>query len=221
MEFIDKVDAVSTDETIIETSEIDGFETIEEIVGEIETPPVEESQVPILEVGFQIVDGNIETILPFKKHDTDAAYDIVATSCTYNSEFDYYEYGCNLRFNPPKGYYLHFAPRSSNRNTDCYLANSPSTGDRGFTGEYTFCFKPRISQSIKLSFLNLISCLIPFVGNIRNRVPELRSEAPYKVGDRIVQMQCKKYSNISFKEEDIVNMKTDRGDGSYGSTNKH
>ena len=41
---------------------------------------------------------------------------------------------------------LNLDPRSSNRKTDCYLANTPATGDYGYRGEYLFCFKDRTSK---------------------------------------------------------------------------
>lgn len=150
----------------------------------------------------------INNILPIYANPDDAGADIYATSCKYDEKNDCWVYGTNFRFEPPKGWYLEFRPRSSNRKTDCYLANSPATGDYGYRGEYLFCFKNRTSKSV----IDVISRILKITINYNN--------APYKVGERIGQMFCFPYYKIEFVKENLDPTKTVRGEGGHGSTGR-
>lgn len=150
----------------------------------------------------------IDNILPIYANPDDAGADIYATSCEYDEKNDCWVYGTNFRFEPPKGWYLEFRPRSSNRKTDCYLANTPATGDYGYRGEYLFCFKDRTSKNI----CNAINGII-------NKF-KIHNNPPYKVGERIGQMFCFPYYKIEFVEGKLNPEETERGAGGHGSTGR-
>lgn len=152
----------------------------------------------------------IDNILPIYANPDDAGADIYATSCEYDKKNDCWVYGTNFRFEPPKGWYLEFRPRSSNRKTDCYLANTPATGDYGYRGEYLFCFKDRTSKNIR----NAINSII-----IINKF-KIHNNPPYKVGERIGQMFCFPYYKIEFVEGKLNPEETERGAGGHGSTGR-
>ena len=117
---------------------------------EIVDPKINETTIKIVNA-YREEEGKkaIDSILPIYVNPDDAGADIYATSCKWDEKNDCWVYGTNFRFEPPKGWFLEFRPRSSNRKTECYLANSPATGDYGYRGEYIFCFKPRTSTAIR------------------------------------------------------------------------
>lgn len=172
----------------------------------------------------------IDNILPIYANPDDAGADIYATSCKYDEKNDCWVYGTNFRFEPPKGWYLEFRPRSSNRKTDCYLANSPATGDYGYRGEYLFCFKNRTSNTvattinslIKLIFNALNKANIINISSMTNTINnyKINNNPPYKIGERIGQMFCFPYYKIEFVKENLDPTKTVRGEGGHGSTGR-
>lgn len=83
---------------------------------------------------------NDRAIMPFKAYPTDAGWDIVATSRTY--EGGCYVYGTGLAIEIPEGYYADLRPRSSISNTHLILCNGPGTLDSHFRGEIKFKFYP-------------------------------------------------------------------------------
>lgn len=83
-----------------------------------------------------------------------------------------------------------FRPRSSIYKTGMSLANTPPTGDEGYTGEY------------KLVFYHVMKDL-----------------PRYKVGDKIAQLHLDFTFPANFVEVEMLE-ETDRGDGSFGSTGK-
>lgn len=196
---------------------------------EIVDPKVNETTIKIVNAYREEEKKSpIDNILPIYANPDDAGADIYATSCEYDEKNDCWVYGTNFRFEPPKGWYLEFRPRSSNRKTDCYLANSPATGDYGYRGEYLFCFKNRTSKSV----INVINFILKFIINysskvgipiqITNQVSKymLNNNAPYKVGERIGQMFCFPYYKIEFVEGKLNPEETERGAGGHGSTGR-
>lgn len=196
---------------------------------EIVDPKVNETTIKIVNAYREEEKKSpIDNILPIYANSDDAGADIYATSCKYDEKNDCWVYGTNFRFEPPKGWYLEFRPRSSNRKTDCYLANSPATGDYGYRGEYSFCFKNRTSKSV----INIINLILKFIINYSSKVGipiqttnqvskyMLNNNAPYKVGERIGQMFCFPYYKIEFVEGKLNPEETERGAGGHGSTGR-
>ena len=100
-------------------------------------------------------------------------------------------YRTGLAIQPPPGYFIDLRPRSSIYKTCLQLVNSPGTGDEDFTGEYLFKFRD-LSKGL---------------GSI------------YQPGDRIGQIIVLPYPKVVFTEVDEL-IKTDRGEGGFGSTNE-
>ena len=196
---------------------------------EIVDPKVNETTIKIVNAYREEEKKSpIDNILPIYANPDDAGADIYATSCRYDEKNDCWVYGTNFRFEPPKGWYLEFRPRSSNRKTNCYLTNTPATGDHGYRGEYLFCFKDRTSSIIR----NVINYLLDTIFIIANSVGitektknninnhKINNNPPYKVGERIGQMFCFPYYKIEFVEGKLNPEETERGAGGHGSTGR-
>lgn len=84
-----------------------------------------------LKINVKLVNYDVPTSIPKYAKEGDAGLDIVATSkeVVDKGEFGYIEYGTNLAFEIPDGYYMDIRPRSSISNTGMILANSPGTLD--------------------------------------------------------------------------------------------
>lgn len=169
----------------------------------------------------------LENLLPIKAHNTDAKYDVFAMSVKYDEKNDCWVYGTNLRMEPPKGQYLSFVPRSSNRKTDCYMTNHYAVGDYGYRGEYFICFKNRTSSSIRKSvnfIINILQNVISYTGLIKfkNDLSKyyIDDKKPYNIGDRIAQMSREYVNDIVFEESNLNPDETERGEGGHGSTGK-
>lgn len=129
-----------------------------------------------------------DAILPFKTHESDACWDVVATS-----KKDYgdgrIEYGLGFSLELPKYSQLDLRARSSIHKTGLILSNCIGTGDEDYRGEY------------KAVFYHVIPSL-----------PE------YEVGDKILQIQLVGRLNVVFEEvtelEDTV--RGEGGFGSTG-----
>jgi len=96
-----------------------------------------------LKINVKLVNYDVATSIPKYAKPGDAGLDIVATSkeVVDKGEFGYIEYGTNLAFEIPDGYYMDIRPRSSISNTGMILANSPCTLDSGYRGELKLRFK--------------------------------------------------------------------------------
>lgn len=154
-----------------------------------------------------------ESIFPFKKHESDFCYDVVATSCEEIAP-NVYKYGIGLSFQiesyrsepiavrdglvyehinlheSPLHLSIDFRPRSSVWKTGMVLSNSTGTIDEDYRGEMSAIFY------------------------------HLFPDMPiYKVGDRIGQIKIGVTLPIDFKEADSLE-KTERGDGGFGSTGR-
>lgn len=153
-----------------------------------------------------------ESIFPFKKHESDFCYDVVATSCEEIAP-NVYKYGIGLSFqierglepieenernlfkvlimvNSPLRLSIDFRPRSSVWKTGMVLSNSTGTIDEDYRGE------------VSAIFYHLF--------------PDMPT---YKVGDRIGQIKIGITLPIDFVEADSLE-KTERGDGGFGSTGR-
>lgn len=180
------------------------------------------------------------------ENEGDVGLDLTAISVEYDEEKDAYIYHTGIVLQTDKGYGALIFPRSSNRNTNCYLANSVGIIDTTiYRGEIIVTFKPRTS-SREFAINNSNSAFISYLSNtlssdkfaffkigkvlreaceIKNKIYNETLEkvknleyAPYNVGDRIAQMVVVKYPYVSFSEKDKLS-KTSRGTGGHGSTN--
>ena len=131
-----------------------------------------------------------DAVIPTYAHPGDAGMDLVAHSYEYDKEHDCFVYGTGISIEPPEGYVILLFPRSSNKKTECYLANHVGVVDQTYRGEIKMVYKNRDHNYLS---------------------------KPYNVGDRIGQMLILPYPQIEFEEvEDLNN--TDRGSGGFGST---
>ena len=139
---------------------------------------------------------NEKAVIPFKKHESDFCYDLVATSVKHDGYV--WEYGTGLAFQIDRNDYeqdpdvildIDIRPRSSIKSTGFVLVNSEGTIDESYIGEVKVCFY------------------------------KVAGGEPYKVGDRIAQIKLGKTCPIQFKEVEELN-DTDRGNGGFGSTGK-
>lgn len=138
-----------------------------------------------------------DAVIPYKTHDSDFCYDVVATSKKELGD-GRIEYGLGfaLQFkgvSKPKSSLIQsfdFRCRSSIHKTGLILSNCIGTGDESYTGEY------------KAVFYHVIPTL-----------------PPYEVGDRILQMCVNTTEKLTFELVDELD-ETTRGNGGYGSTGK-
>lgn len=181
-----------------------------------------------------------EAVIPTYAKDGDMGMDVTATSVEYDRELDCFIYHTGLAFELPKGYGMLIFPRSSNRKTNCYMANHVGILDSGYRGELLLCFKYKDSVlSILSSFRSdkfieriannletkdvkrLAMALIKTSNDIINDDLELNNFmgnfAPYKVGDRIGQIVIVPYPTVEFEETDTLS-ESERGTGGHGST---
>ena len=141
-----------------------------------------------------------KAVIPFKKHDDDFCYDLVATSCEEIAP-NVYKYGtglalqiddANRRMSNRRGAILGIdaRARSSVWKTGMVLSNCYGTIDAGYTGEISAVFY-----------------------HVMPNMPK------YEVGDKIFQICIGHTYDIFFDETDELST-TDRGAGGYGSTGK-
>lgn len=133
-------------------------------------------------------------VIPKKAHESDAGFDLVATSV----EIDGYGnlvYGTSLAVEIPRGYVGLIFPRSSVCKKQLFLTNCVGCVDSGYRGEVMAKFK----------YTN---------GGI---LPE--KGGAYGIGDRIAQFIIMPYPDVEFEEADELS-DSDRGEGGYGSTGK-
>jgi dUTP pyrophosphatase len=109
-----------------------------------------------------------EAKIPARFNETDACYDVYATSIAYIGH-DRYEYGLGFALELPPNTQLDLRSRSSIYKTGMILSNSIGTGDEDYRGEY------------KAIFYHLIQSL-----------------PKYKVGDRILQIQLRSREDVKF-----------------------
>lgn len=128
--------------------------------------------------------------IPKKANESDACYDVVATSKTDLGD-GRIEYGLGFALQPEKlgyGIQFDFRARSSIHKTGMILSNCIGTGDEGYTGEYKAVFYKIIKE-----------------------LPD------YEIGDRILQMQVTAPIKIEFEEVEELS-ETERGAGGFGSS---
>lgn len=138
---------------------------------------------------------NENAVIPFKTHDSDFCFDVVATSKEEIAP-NVYKYGTGLAFEIV-AYNDHMTnvgitlrPRSSIWKTGLVLSNGVGTIDNDYRGEVSAVFY-HVMTDMK----------------------------PYEVGDRIGQIHFDTTKRVKFVEHEELS-DTERGIGGYGSTGK-
>lgn len=177
--------------------------------------------------------------IPHQAHNTDVGFDLKAVRCEYDEKTDTYIYYtglcCETEANDNYVHSVFGFPRSSNCKTDCYLTNHVGIIDSdGYRGEIQARFKNRTSLQTMImnAFLSRILKTIGKIDNITDystflaKITEEYTErakrlefAPYKVGDKIVQLVFMQVPKVEIEEVNEVNQ-TERGEGGFGSTGR-
>lgn len=138
---------------------------------------------------------NEKAVVPFKAHEDDYCYDIVATSCEEIAP-DTFKYGTGLSFEIVRPYpsnltlSIDLRPRSSVWKTGMVLSNCTGTLDEGYRGEV---------------------CAV-FYHVLKNR-------PRYQVGDRIGQIKIGCAVPMEFEITEELST-SERGEKGYGSSGK-
>lgn len=170
---------------------------------------------------------------PIYAHDGDVGMDLTATSVEYDETIDTYIYHTGITIESEKGYGAFIFPRSSNRKTDYYLANSVGIVDTAtYRGEILVCFKCRISTFERMNIIGLKAYMqalssgkTPLEAELefeksKQRVQEMTKNlefAPYKVGDKVAQMVVMEHPKVVFENIETLS-ETSRQDGGFGSS---
>lgn len=184
-----------------------------------------------LKINFKKLDSR--AVVPSYAHKGDVGMDFTAISVEYDKMNDLYIYHTGLSFESDEHYGMFIFPRSSNRKTDCYLANHVGIVDTAtYRGEVMFCFKPRTSTYEKGNTIGLKAFMKALsegktaqeaqkeFEEARIRIFQMTEQlefAPYKVGDRIGQMVILSYPDVELIEKFALS-ETERQDGGFGST---
>ena len=193
-----------------------------------------------LEVYFKTLSPN--AVVPTYAHDGDVGMDLTAISVEYDAENDVYIYHTGLAFETDKHYGIFLFPRSSNRKTDCYLANHVGIADSAiYRGEIMLCYKNRLplmeraeiarsrqffsavqsrpftitdGHSVQYTWADAVDAAS---GEFNWILSNPMNFAPYRVGDRVAQMVVLPYPNVKLLERKELS-ETERGEGGFGST---
>lgn len=182
-----------------------------------------------------------DAVIPEYKHmnecgPMDMGFDFTAVELRYSLEMDCYIYGTGLQIEAPQGTGLLLFPRASNREKDCYLANSVGIVDFGYAGEVCFCYKNRTSLK-QLLWNRYHNIMIRNINSRENRftihddmvkyhpdnvTDEVKYEIamenePFKICDRIGQGVIIPYQSVNWNVVDSI---PDLRGGGFGSTGK-
>lgn len=130
--------------------------------------------------------------LPEKTHESDAAFDLVATDIIYPHSMEsglYVDIGTGLSFEIPEGYAGFIFPRSSISSTRHSLRNCVGVIDSGYRGE------------------------------IRMRFSIDEGPSAYMMGSKVAQVLFLKLPKIELVESSDLS-DSERGEGGFGSTGK-
>lgn len=167
---------------------------------------------------------DIDSVEPKYAHDGDMCMDLTAISFDYDIENDVYIYHTGIKVEIPKGYGMLIFPRSSNRRTEAYMTNHVGVIDSGYRGEILVCFKNRTHSSlgrIYRKFARGINIVLDFLEKRNDYITEdfVKTDAPYKVGERIAQCCVIPYPQMIFEKVDELS-DSERGENGHGSTGK-
>lgn len=139
--------------------------------------------------------------LPTKANESDAYYDVVATSINHTER--YIEYGLGFSSEFSEDMICHIFPRSSISNYDLIMANAPGTIDSSYRGEWKVRFKLTPPNFIFFDTNEEMESTY---------VPKI-----YQVGDKIAQIGFRLKKDVEWIETTALS-DTERGDGGFGST---
>lgn len=181
---------------------------------------------------------NDNAVIPSYAHDGDVGMDLTAISVEYDEENDAFIYHTGLAFESNFNIGQFIFPRSSNKKTDAYLANSVGVVDSAiYRGEVLVVFKNRTScqahaiieaaniatESLKLDPSGFtFNDFIAFYNWQQESYIEACSRgdlAPYAVGDRVAQMIFFNCPTVNIEVVDELSV-TERGANGFGSTGK-
>ena len=161
-----------------------------------------------------------KAVIPFKKYDVDAGFDMTAI---WKKETDQYtEYGTGIALEIPNGYVGLMFPRSSVRNMDFTLKNSVGVIDASYRGEIKFSYLNAVHDLFQKNFYSHFTDENNYVVNdeyITIKKQILRNPQRYDVGDRVGQIVFVKIPDIQMVETKELN-ETKRGTAGYGSSGK-
>lgn len=128
---------------------------------------------------------------PYRKHEDDAGFDLVATSFKLE-EYGVHDYGLGIAIELPKGYWADIRPRSSIYKTGLSLCNSCGVIDNSYRGE------------LRAKFYKIVN-------NLHS----------YDVGERCCQIIIANANPEDVVWEEVDELSdTPRSDGGFGSTGK-
>lgn len=140
-------------------------------------------------------------ILPMKGSSDAMCFDCYAHSITVN-EHGKTEVDLGFSLEPPLGYGVRLIPRSNLTKHWWAMNNSIGIGDPDYRGSYKVIFTPMV---------------IPTYNKEGEYYTHAIEGFPYKVGERICQLEVYKREDFEFEEVEDLS-ETERGDGGFGST---
>ncbi len=140
-----------------------------------------------MELKLKKLNDNAQT--PEYKTKGAVAMDLIATSEDIDIKNGFITYGTGLAIEVPEGYEAQIRPRSSIREKDLILINSPGTIDQDYRGEIMVTFKP----------------LRPM------------GSRKYAVGERMAQLVIVPVQKVDIVVVEELS-ETSRGAGGFGST---
>lgn len=144
-----------------------------------------------------------------------AGADLVAVSCTYNKEYDFYEYDTGIAIELKPNQTSLVCPNSRLTKTKFYLPNSPGVVDPGYRGTIKLRYKTTVSnlwKAFKLAVKTAIKDRKNFdINNILN------SSGPFNVGDVVGQLLIVNTVPCEFIVSDKLT-ESKRNKGAYGSS---
>ena len=141
-----------------------------------------------------------DAVVPSYAHDGDMCFDLTAVSVEYDEKTDSYIYHTGLQMELGYGYGANLVPRSKNVKTECYLANIATKG-------LNFSEDEPIGETVR---------------KLRENAKDGKTTmnpmdfAPYKVGDRMCQMEIIKVIQADIIVSDELS-EPKRGNG-FGSS---
>ena len=147
-----------------------------------------------IEMVVEFADGEhgvMSDFIPFKAHESDAAYDIMAAEDKFIEPLDTGVVSAGFRIELEPGYEAQIRPRSGNAlKKKIQVANAPGTIDSGFRG---------------------VVGVIVFNADKSNALH-------IKKGDKIAQMVISKLPEVELEIVNEVSKESDRGEAGFGST---
>lgn len=160
-----------------------------------------------------------EACIPQYMKEHDSAMDLVAVS-KYFDEDGNCVFGTGLAMEIPIDHVGLLFPRSSNAKKDLILSNSVGIIDPGYRGEVMLKYKPSAYFASDMETINSgeVTDGFDYVCFGKEDIDEDDNVAVYNIGDRIGQILIIERPTIEWEEIDELS-ETERGTGSYGSTN--